>query len=65
MKKRRILNTKWLFTLLVSGLLLLFINYQIISNVTRSTIYSDITEIPEVEYGLLLGNPKYLPKMVI
>lgn len=61
MKKRKIFYTKWLLGLLTSIVLFSIINYQIIKRSARDAIYCISNESPVVEFGMILGTPKYLP----
>jgi len=52
----------WVFgTIVTVSLVSLVINAVSVSYSSRNLIFDDCNKIPKVEFGLLLGTPKYLP----
>ena len=57
---------KWkLFWIIVLLIFFLLINYKHISNVTKDSIFDNVSEISQTEFVLLLGTPKHLPNGAI
>ncbi|GAA3514175.1 ElyC/SanA/YdcF family protein [Aquimarina addita] len=47
--------------LLILSILVILINHKLIEYQTTDLIFSDYTKIPQTEFALFLGTPKYLP----
>lgn len=53
--------TKWGLAITFSSLIIIMINYEIVSFATKDKIIKDITDVPQSDICLILGTPKYLP----
>lgn len=52
---------KWILAIIIAGIVLITVNYGIISYGAGGMIFKEIKDIPQSDICVILGAPKYLP----